>query len=529
MSRRVAHAVLTGLVLAGSTPAGAQINFSNFLEARVGKDPNDFRHPNVLEVPDNRFTYFDQFNLDYYDNNLSLGFRFESFSASEDRTLDYDEFVHRYAAWNSEWIDARIGNYQAIFGRGLVLRAFELTGVVREELAIQFGDSRDLDGVKVRLHRGPAEVIALTGKPRLANQPPDFERWKNILVSGAVASTAVSKGARIGGEYLRLDDAVTTSEVGGGFAQLAWDHWLRRTALERLSLDTYVEAAKVDTDQGHGLYFAQSASIRDLGMQGLSLGGSWEYKDYQDFLLGNGVNEPPPLVREHPYVLLNRNTHVLNTIQEEGYQFESRLDYQRRATLILNWSRAENPALPALVDSAGNVIDPPRIARFKEFYAELIGRTQGISVSGFIGDSQDGAKLLFDRRTYGAYTVVPITATHSVELEYEQLTGIEQRRTTEDVAFKDNYVSLTYAWAGVLSLSAVRETSDNPDSAAFDPDTGTFQRRAFESLSGSVRLGNHHELLAFWGTRRGGLQCTAGTCYNVPAFDGVLMQLSSRF
>jgi hypothetical protein len=539
MSRRAAPAVLASLLLAGPTSTAAQINFSNFLEARVGKDPADVR----LDVPDNRLTYFDQFNLDfYYGDNLSLGFRFETFSASEDRELDYDEFVHRHAAWNSEWIDARIGNYQALFGRGLVLRAFELTGVVREELGQQFGDSRDLDGVKVRLHRGAAEVVALTGKPRLANEPPDLDRSKNILVSGAVASTEVSTGVRIGAEYLRLDftpigDTAKTSEVVGGFVQLGFDRWLRRTGLDRLSLDTYVEVAratglvfserrsstKIDPDRGRGFYFAQTASIGDVGLRGLRVGASWEYKDYQNFLLGEGVNEPPPLVREHPYVLLNRNTHVLNPMQEEGYQFESRLDYRRRASLVLNWSRAETPPLPALPD------DPPRTARFEEFYAELTGRARGVSVSAFAGDSQDGTRLLFERRTYGLHTVVPIRGPHSVELEYEQLTGIERRRTTDDVDFKDNYVAFTYAWAGRFSVSAIRETSDNPDSGSFDPDTSAFERRAFESVSGSVRLGNHHELVAFWGARRGGLQCTAGTCYNVPAFDGVLTQLVSRF
>lgn len=540
MIRLPAAAVLAGLLWSVVDTAYAQINFSNLLETRVGRDPDEM----VLDLPANRLTYFDQFNLDYYRDELSLGLRFEAYSASEDRDLAYREFVHRYAAWNSEWIDARVGNFNAMFGRGLVLRSFELTGVVREENGQQFGDSRDLDGVRLRLHRGPHELVALSGKPRLANDPPGDDRSNRGTVAGAMASTQVATGVRLGGEYLRLDDqdsmAPSTSEVGGGFVLLGLDPWLRRGGIERLSLDTFVEMArahgltfspgesssKLAPDRGRGLYVAQSATLHDLGLQGLHLGASWEYKDYQNFLLLGGVNEPPQLVREHSYVLLNRNTHIVDTMQEEGYQFESRVDYRRLATLVLNWSRAENRYLGALPN------DPPRPARFREFYAEFTARSHGISVSGFAGNSQDGAKLVFDRRTYGVYTVVPLRGPHSLEVEYEQLTGVEVRRSPAfpDADFKDNYLAVSYAWAGIFSLTAVRETTDNPDEpGAPEPVNGGVPRRSFESLSGSLRLGSHHEIVAFWGERRGGLQCTAGTCYVVPAFDGVLMQVLSRF
>ncbi len=548
MNRLRAAAGVASLLLIALPAAHAQVNFSNFLETRVGHDPDDFR-PNI---PENRFTYFDQFSLDSYHDNLSLGFRFEAFSPSEDRSLEYTEFVQRYAAWNSEWLDARVGNFQALFGRGLVLRAFELTGVVREELGRQFGDSRDLEGVRVRLHRGPHEIVALAGKPRFADDPPDFDRSTNGAVAGGMASTEVVRGVRVGAEYVRLDtqsaDPITnpgsTSDASGGFVQIGFDRWLQRAGVSNISLDTYVEAAratglrlspvlsspKVDPDRGRALYVSQTASVRDVGLRGLRFGVSWEYKDYQNFLLGGGVNEPPQLVREHPYALLNRNTHVLEPMQEEGYQFESRMDYRRMGTLVLNWSRAENRLTPALFDGQGNLLDPPRARRFEEFYAELTGRTRGVSLSLFAGDSQDGAASLFDRRTYGVYTVVPLGGVHSFELEYEQLTAVRRRRTTDDVDFKDNYLSVTYAWAGVFSISAIRETTDDPnDAGAPDPTTGAFLRRVFGAVSGSVRLGDHHEIVAFWGKRRGGLQCTAGTCYIVPPFDGALMQVVSRF
>jgi hypothetical protein len=538
--------LLVGGLLLASPGAHAQITFSNFLEARVGNDPDDPR-PNV---PDSRYTFFDQFNIEYARDNLILGLRYEVYVPSEDRTLEYKEFVHRFAEWNSDWVDARVGNFNAMFGRGLVLRAFEVTGVVREELWRQFGDSRDLDGVKVRLHRSNAELLALSGKPRRANDPPDAERFG--LVSGVQGTLRPQRGLRIGGEYVRLDTQSDdlfstpgrTSEAFGGFARIAFDPWLRDLGVSKISLDSYVELAaatglpitpvggspNVPPGEGRGRYFAQNVFLEDL-VPGMRVGASWEYKDYQNFLLLGGINEPPQLVREHTYTLLNRNTHVLEPEQEEGYQFEATFDFARRVAITLNWSRAENRYAPALIDPAsGALIDPPRPRRFREFYAEVTGRNRGAALSLFTGDSSDGAAGVADRRTLGTYGLLPVTGTHSVEFEVARMTATRVFRTAPNIGFEDRFALLTYSWAGRFSLSAVRQTTDDPaDAGDPDPQTGRVPRRAFDSLSGSLRLGNHHELILFWGKRRGGLQCTAGTCYLVPAFDGFLVQLASRF
>jgi hypothetical protein len=73
----------------------------------------------------------------------------------------------------------------------------------------------------------------------------------------------------------------------------------------------------------------------------------------------------------------------------------------------------------------------------------------------------------------------------------------------------------------------VHQTTDDPVDAT-DRATGEVSRRMYSSLSASVNVGNHG-IIGFWGQRRGGLQCTAGTCYQVPAFDGVLFQVFTRF
>ncbi|HZM28200.1 MAG TPA: hypothetical protein VFB89_12700, partial [Gemmatimonadales bacterium] len=45
----------------------------------------------------------------------------------------------------------------------------------------------------------------------------------------------------------------------------------------------------------------------------------------------------------------------------------------------------------------------------------------------------------------------------------------------------------------------------------------------------SARIAERHEATLFLGKRRGGLACTAGTCYQVLPFEGAELRLVSRF
>lgn len=230
MSRQVLLGALLGLLLPSLLlfPAStfAQITFSNILETRVGKDPDN----PLANIPDNRLTIFDQFNLDWFRDDLRLGLRFETYKPSNDKTLEFSKFTHRYAEWHTPRLQARVGNFEVLFGRGVVLRAFELPGVIREEfLTPQFGDSRDIDGVKLQYHGKRLEAVAVGGNPRAANNPPTVER--RGLVSGGSATVQAVRGVKLGGEYLRLDaqnpDAsfVRTPEVSGATLQLSLDPW----------------------------------------------------------------------------------------------------------------------------------------------------------------------------------------------------------------------------------------------------------------------------------------------------------------
>jgi len=95
-------------------------------------------------------------------------------------------------------------------------------------------------------------------------------------------------------------------------------------------------------------------------------------------------------------------------------------------------------------------------------------------------------------------------------------------------AYEDRYATLAFAWAGRVTIAVVHQTTDDPNEAT-DAATGERFRRAYDALEANIDLGGRHQVHVFWGQRRGGLACTAGTCYKVRGFEGVSARLVSRF
>ena len=76
----------------------------------------------------------------------------------------------------------------------------------------------------------------------------------------------------------------------------------------------------------------------------------------------------------------------------------------------------------------------------------------------------------------------------------------------------------------------VLERSDDPTFAdrADTPEIET-AARTVAGVVGTATVSAVTELRVFAGERRGGIACTAGSCYPVPAFHGVELTWISRF
>lgn len=503
---------LAALVLLLPLSARAQLVGTNLFEGQNGNVP--FREP------ENRYGFYEQLNLEYLSGQVRAGLRFESDHNSED-AYTYSDITLRYAEWSDEALRIRAGNFYTILGRGLVHRSFDLTGVVLDQpgLRSRYAPSRDVDGVLAEGSYGPLSGLLFWGTPNSGEFSPGtedlgLERYVGQM-TGAELSATLYRNARIGATYLRSTAmGIRQSELGSGFVEVDPAGLL---GVPELFLPFYVEFAQLDATFGewwdfetgderpHALYVASNLIWRNLAL-------SAEWKDYSQFRLG--TNDPPSLVREHSYALLNRNTHVLDATLEQGFQLEGIYTWPAWGSVTLNMSRSD-----------GKTTKP---VRFDEQYLEIHVDPAGSDLweaTAFYDMGKDELIRVSDRDIYGASATIRLN-------EAVYVTGDLQRQhaTRAMRHFTDNYLALSGSLADRGTLSLVWEHTNDP--LEEDPETAgepPVEPRDFVAGILGVRLSDQHEVTLFYGERRGGPACTAGTCYEVLAFKGAEIRVTSRF
>ncbi len=509
--------VLAGVLLAtlGAAPARAQVSGSNTLEARAGSDPFDPTQPS------NRFALYDGLDLGYVRDGLRLGLRFETARNSQE-TFEYATVTQRFADWTDARVRARVGNFYTILGRGLLHRSFEVPGVVLdprgEDSPYMF--ARDVDGALLEASIGPLALLGLAGSPNGATQSPAVEdeggppRHDGDIAGGQIEASPLP-GVRAGAGYIRFSAetfaGTNTSEHGTGFAEL---DPLALAGVHGISLPLYAEYAQTNASFADWWKFRTGEDVPHALYAGANLlwgvfSLSAEWKDYRDFRLG--TNDPPSLVRESSFPLLNRNTHVLNATSEQGYQLEATANGPGWGSFTLNLSRADG-------EPSGFPV------RFEEQYVELHVPSPGVGraeATFFYDRGRDDYVFVDFREVYGGAGLYRITPLWSVNADLELLRAVRR----PGVGYRDWYASLQVARAEWGSLGIVWDRSTDP--TVEDADRPG-EPSVYVSGTASAQLSERTQAVLFAGVRRAQLACTAGTCYEVPAFRGVELRLLSR-
>jgi hypothetical protein len=498
-----------------SVAAPGSLSISNLLVGQSGNYP--------FVEPRDRADLYDQLHLDYSLAPVRIGLRYET-SRNSEEVHAYGEITQRYAEWSDERIRARVGNLYTILGRGLVHRSFELPGVVLDEVGVRarYGPSRDVDGALVDGLAGPVAVRLFSGTPNNGEHSPAGEdaglaRYRGEL-TGAEISARLPREARAGLIYARassnrgnrqrefrsgfveLDPVVA---AGGGFALPIYAEY----ALSDRSFADWLRFPTTDATP-HALYGSANLLAGPVGI-------SAEWKDYRDFRTGV-FNDPPSLVKEHAWPILNRNTHVLDADDETGFQVEGTWSRPGSGSVTLNRSRSDG-------DRNGTPI------RFEETYVEIRVAPDPAhrwEATGFYDSARDDFVFIEDREVIGGGASVRVRGPLSIAADFERQTA-ERFPETE---FEDRFLSLEVSRAGWGSAAVVWERSTDPEQE--NPGDATdleVDPRHFLSGVVHARITDRNEATLFVGERRNGRACTAGTCYEVPPFKGVELRLSSRF
>ena len=127
--RALINSLLLFLLLPTSKPVGAQVTASSLTEIQRGRVPGS----DSLAVSN----LYEQFDVDYIQHGIQAGFRAEIFNTwrnigpgSRLSQVEY-RVVHiaqKHLRWTNGPTELVTGNYYAILGRGITLRAFDLPG-----------------------------------------------------------------------------------------------------------------------------------------------------------------------------------------------------------------------------------------------------------------------------------------------------------------------------------------------------------------------------------------------------------------
>jgi len=483
-------------------PAVAQLSGSNFFEFQVGNTP--FTDPADLT------SGFNQLNAQYSAGELRAAVRLEQFY-TRFREREYQRLSQYRLSYHNSGAEIVVGHFYDMLGRGLLLRAYEIPGVVLEDVAfrVRSGFYRDVHGVQLGYRTDAFSVKAMRGKPLVNVLPPTIPESDRRTDLVEAIDASVNAGARtFGAAFLR-------NNAGGDFAEYAS---VSAGGLVAGPVSGYVELARqvgdrraltdFGDDQAYALY-ASTAFARG------SFGVSLEYKNYSDFFLGSGFNDPPSLIKEHTYAILNRSTHVMSLNDESGTQLEVYYGFHDGSRLTVNATRALNEFTEDYVYQE----------YFAEYFAYLGDHTSAKIFADFAEDPFKAEEQRFSAGTY-ADRILGDGWSGAVDVEFQTF-----MRTIGEGARVTNYLAgLTVSRSTRYSAGVVWERSTDP-LLADDPTTVEVETdpRNWVGVTASFRPSGSHTIALFAGTRRGGPACTSGICYEVLDFEGVELRVTSRF
>lgn len=481
--------LLLGTLFLFSQFGRAQFSGNNIFEFQYGEIPNDIT---------SFASGYDRFLAAYNYKGFKAGVTLEQYYTPYNER-NYTKLTQFDLQYKSKYVDVKLGHFQETIGRGLLLHSFEIPGAILEDLSYRskYYFQRDIIGFSTHINLKNSTTKIIYGKPLNnlfpPNQSNDLRRSDEIK---AIYSDYNFKRQTVGLAVMDVKNDFENSLYG------------MTTVSGTISptVTYYIEAAK---EIGNGKFsdFSSNSSYAYYGNVNLAfsnLGISIEAKDYNKFLLGSGINEPPALIKQHIYRVLNRSTHVAQPQNESGYQIEAYYTFPDNSVLTLNHALAVN--------------DVGITFNFKEYFAEY---TFDISdkhdVRLFADYAIDPLKAEKNRISLGTYFEWKTFKKSSINTDFEFQTFDRNGLNTQNYFF-----ILGYAFKSKYIVNLVTELSN-------DTFLTSSNNKTWIGANMKYQINNANNLQLFAGQRRGGPACNAGICYEVLDFKGVELRLTSRF
>ncbi|MCG8581293.1 MAG: DUF6029 family protein [Bacteroidales bacterium] len=438
----------------------------------------------------------ESFNALY--NKININYRYQKLKVK----AGFQYFVSPYSernyiepGWlglnyrNKGW-ELKAGNFNETIGRGILLRSYEIYGAVIEDISFRSKQYfyRDIMGASAGYRHKKFALKATYGFV-LNNLIPPTDKWQNRRDDEIAALSGEYKLFKqtLGGAFMRLSNSAATSNYALGS--------LNGRIFPFLNYYTAYASTVNAESEGHAIYVSLNFSLGKFGL-------SAEWKNYDNFVIGSGINEPPALVKEHSYRVLNRSTHVLQPDNENGIQLEAFYQASDKTLITVNHTIANN--------------DFGKTLEYREWFGEVSTSIKSTDLKVFVDYANDPLKGEEDRISAGTNIDIPFKTKQGflIELEYQTFDRTDKSN--------QNYVAaLTYRFDSRLFVGTLSEWSN--DNFISNDDKLW--------LSGTMRykLNSKHTVQLFAGERRGGPACSAGVCYEVLDFKGLELRWNARF
>lgn len=478
--------ILICIVFLGIWHLSGQTQGTNLLEFQYGKIPE----ADTSSFP----SLYNRTTLSYRKASFKAAITIEQYHSDFSRR-NYMNLAQGLLQYKKKKWDIKLGNFYETLGRGLLLRAFEIRGAIIEELGFRSRQyfHRDFLGASVKYKTKKFSIQAIRADV-LGTVDPTFGREDRRvdLISGFALSGRFLKKHKTGLNVMHYENPSGSSNT---FGSVSFEGPIKG------NFSYYTEfASTLNTGGRYALYSGINGLIGQVSF-------NVEFKKYVDFLIGSGINEPPALIQDQTYRLLNRTTHVSNPIDEDGYQVDLSYSFEQGHVLLFNHALARNQ-----IGSRSLV--------FREFFLEWSSQLKNVEYKAFLDYSEDPLKGQSNRISAGLYPTIKLSKKVRIQPEIEWQTFVR----SDDRVYNQSFL-IGVNYASKLNVSVLYERTDDPFLLVDNSQTS----RHFTGINIAYKPNYKNSIRLFLGERQGGPACSSGVCYEILDFKGFETRWTTRF
>ena len=534
------------------TTLTAQVEYSNNLNIRYGEGDNNYTYEEIyfntgiiLNRPDDRFEAL--FSLELSDPP-EIGLKEEGIR----------EFLLGYYNKN---LSIELGDFYQTWGRGLILNQTDYQHLDFNTSATGLSVGYEKDYISLNVIAGetnPRKSTTFLGDydPRVPNYILKQTLYGSDL---SIESPESTMGLSI--LFTEEEEAPISSVIGGIRFEKPYDNGdFFLSFISKRSKFDIVDSGS-ETDKGNGLYFSNTNYIKDWALTSNYRRYRIDVKDpsMRDNILSNygqalDVQRSPTGYYQHNFKLLSRNSKQVNLNDEIGLELELIGPIDENRTLLVNYTKSSStkgwhnefgywePEPLTTTNGNSNSLLPSSDKDsypFDELFIELNGYNEAHTLFYRVGFDyfSDTFAVLANSNTSESFEVnKAITFPFMVNVILNDLWSIEvqlelQRAkkgfevTTNDESsfvsllsekYQDNiFLGFTVNHAP-WSLTVATESTNSDESLS------NFDSNTWNSVALTYRIKSDNILEVFYGSIRGGLDCTNGVCRYIQPFENGL-------